>query len=141
MKSPEIARRDLHAEPPGPHDQHAGHKGHEGHDKHAGHSVTMFRERFWLSLALSVPTLVWSPSLQDWLGFSAPSFPLSEYVPPLFGTAVFFTRTPEETAACRKFIRKNGVQSRMKGSSPGIRRVRQIEIKYLIFIIYTSNYI
>ena len=98
MKSPEIARRDLHAEPPGPHDQHAGHKGHEGHDKHAGHSVTMFRERFWLSLALSVPTLVWSPSLQDWLGFSAPSFPLSEYVPPLFGTAVFFTRTPEETA-------------------------------------------
>jgi Cu2+-exporting ATPase len=60
-----------------------------GHDKHAGHSVEMFRDRLWLSLALSVPTLVWSPSLQDWLGFSAPSFPYSEYVPAVFGTAVF----------------------------------------------------
>lgn len=29
------------------------------HDKHAGHSVAMFRDRFWLSLALTLPTLVW----------------------------------------------------------------------------------
>jgi len=49
----------------------------------------MFRSRFWLSLVLSVPTLVWSPSLQEWLGFSAPTFPLSGYIPAAFGTTVF----------------------------------------------------
>ena len=62
---------------------------HGGHDKHAGHSVAMFRDRFWLALVLSVPTLVWSPTVQNWLSYSAPAFPLSEYVPVLFGSAVF----------------------------------------------------
>ncbi|MDH3206830.1 MAG: heavy metal translocating P-type ATPase [Gemmatimonadota bacterium] len=75
------------------HDEHAGHGGggggHEGHDKHAGHSVAMFRDRFWWSVLLSLPTLVWSPSIQDWVGLEAPTFPLSEYVPAAFGTAVF----------------------------------------------------
>jgi Cu2+-exporting ATPase len=63
--------------------------GHVGHDKHAGHSVEMFRDRFWLSLILTVPTLVWSDSLQDWLSYTAPSFPLSQHIPAVFGTAVF----------------------------------------------------
>ena len=70
---------------------HSGHDGpvHQGHDKHVGHSATMFRDRFWLSLILSVPTLVWSPTVQNWLSYSAPDFALSEYVPVLFGSAVF----------------------------------------------------
>lgn len=77
----------------------AGHRAHEfgsahgyeesGNDKHAEHSVEMFRERFWLTLILSVPTLAWSPSLQAWLNFVAPTFPLSRYVPAVFGTAVY----------------------------------------------------
>jgi Cu2+-exporting ATPase len=67
----------------------AAHSGHHGHDKHAGHSAEMFRDRFWLSLILTVPTLVWSDSLQDWLSYTAPSFPLSQHVPAVFGTAVF----------------------------------------------------
>lgn len=66
-----------------------GHSGGHDHDKHAGHSVAMFRDRFWLSLILAIPTLVWSPMLQEWLSFSAPSFPMSEYVPTLFGSVVF----------------------------------------------------
>ncbi|HSG46326.1 MAG TPA: HAD-IC family P-type ATPase, partial [Longimicrobiales bacterium] len=65
------------------------HEEHSGHDKHAGHSAAMFRDRFWLSLVLTVPTLVWSASLQGWLSYEAPSFPFSEYLPALFGTAVF----------------------------------------------------
>lgn len=64
---------------------HAGHD----HDKHAGHSVAMFRDRFWVSLILAIPTLVWSPMLQEWLSFSAPAFPMAEHIPTLFGTAVF----------------------------------------------------
>lgn len=62
---------------------------HAGHDKHAGHSVEMFRDRIWLSLALTVPALVWEPMLQEWFGYRAPRFPGSQYVPAIFGTAVF----------------------------------------------------
>jgi Cu2+-exporting ATPase len=59
------------------------------HDKHAGHSVAMFRDKFWGSVALTVPTVVWSPMIQGWLGFRAPTFPGSRNVSAIFGTAVF----------------------------------------------------
>jgi Cu2+-exporting ATPase len=77
------------------HDQH-GTTGHAGHgepgarDRHAGHSVAMFRDKFWTTLLLSIPTLLWSGMVQHMFGFSAPTFPGSEYVPALFGTAVYF---------------------------------------------------
>lgn len=60
-----------------------------GHDRHDGHSVAMFRDRFWLSLLLSIPVLIWSPDLQAWLGYGAPVFPGSDWIPPVLGTAVF----------------------------------------------------
>src|SRR5215204_1171213 len=77
------------------HDQHGttGHAGHgepAAHDRHAGHSVAMFRDRFWITLLLSIPTLLWSGMVQHMFGFSAPTFPGSEYVPALFGCAVYF---------------------------------------------------
>ena len=62
---------------------------HHGHDRHAGHSVEMFRDRFWITLFLSIPTLVWSSMVQQMVGFRAPAFPGSQYVPALFGTAVY----------------------------------------------------
>jgi Cu2+-exporting ATPase len=49
----------------------------------------MFRDRFWLSLVLTIPVLVWSPDLQEWLGYEAPSFPGSDLVPAILGTIVF----------------------------------------------------
>ncbi|UYQ71188.1 copper-translocating P-type ATPase [Pelagibacterium flavum] len=58
-------------------------------DKHAGHSVAMFRDKFWLSLALTVPTVFWEPMIQEWFGYTAPRFPGSEFIPALFGTVVF----------------------------------------------------
>lgn len=60
-----------------------------GHDKHAGHSVSMFRDKFWLSLALTIPTVIWEPMIQDWFGYTAPPFPGSAFIPALFGTIVF----------------------------------------------------
>ena len=66
-----------------------GHE-HAGHDKHAGHSVAMFRDKFWVSVVLTVITVVWSPMVQAWLGFTAPLFPGSRYVPAIFGTILFF---------------------------------------------------
>jgi Cu2+-exporting ATPase len=50
----------------------------------------MFRDRFWLSLALTIPTLVWSELLQAWLGYTAPAFPGSAYLPAVFGMIVYF---------------------------------------------------
>ena len=60
-----------------------------GHDRHAGHSVAMFRDKFWLSLLLTIPTLIWGHMLQSALHYSAPHFPGSRWIPALFGTAVF----------------------------------------------------
>jgi Cu2+-exporting ATPase len=61
---------------------------HGAHDKHAGHSVEMFRDRFWLSVLLSVPVLLWSEMVQEWLRYSAPEFPGSERIPAILGTVV-----------------------------------------------------
>ena|SRR5690625_3671602 len=66
------------------------HGGHGGHDKHAGHSVEMFRDKFWIALALTIPALIWEPMLQHWLGYTAPQFPGSQFIPAIFGTLVFF---------------------------------------------------
>jgi Cu2+-exporting ATPase len=49
----------------------------------------MFRDRFWISLLLTIPILIWSPDLQEWLGYRAPAFPGSDLIPALLGTAVF----------------------------------------------------
>jgi P-type Cu2+ transporter len=68
---------------------HAGHVEHAGHDKHAGHSVAMFRDRFWLSVLLTLPVLIWSEMIQDWLGYTAPTFPGSDRIPAILGTIVF----------------------------------------------------
>ena len=62
--------------------------GHEGHIDHSGHEE-LFRRRFWLSLALSIPILLYSPLIQTWLGFSVPTFPLSEWIAPVFSAVVF----------------------------------------------------
>jgi P-type Cu2+ transporter len=68
---------------------HAGAGGPAGHDKHAGHSVEMFRTKFWLSLALTVPTLIFGHMLPNAFGVHPPRFPGSELVPAVFGTANF----------------------------------------------------
>ena len=81
-----------HADHGHPCDPHAGHKmtdGHGSHDRHAGHSVAMFRDKFWLSFALTIPVVVWSSDVQRWFGYTAPSFPGSRLVPAVLGTLVF----------------------------------------------------
>ena len=72
------------------HDPHQSHDAHQDHDQHAGHSVAMFRDKFWWSVALTVPTVAWSPMIQQWLHFQAPTFPGSSYIPAIFGTILFF---------------------------------------------------
>src|ERR1700758_3582713 len=59
------------------------------HDRHAGHSVAMFRDKFWLSFALTIPVVFWSTDVQHWLGYTAPSFPGSRFISAILGTVVF----------------------------------------------------
>ncbi|MBW0106879.1 copper-translocating P-type ATPase [Pseudonocardia sp. KRD291] len=65
------------------HDDHGAHGGHGGHGDHAA----QFRDRFWWTLALSVPVVVFSPMVGSLLGYTPP--PWSTWVPPLLGTVVF----------------------------------------------------
>ena len=87
------------------HDMHRGHAmpatpteekmAHMDHSAHAGHGTDhtgheqMFRARFWWSLLLSIPVLLYSEMIQMWLGFTPPSFPFSEWIPFVFSVIIF----------------------------------------------------
>ncbi|QYF90428.1 heavy metal translocating P-type ATPase [Arthrobacter sp. PAMC25284] len=60
------------------------------HGQHAGHSVAMFRNRFWLTLALSVPVVYFSPMVGHLLGYAPPALPGTAWIPPILGTVIFF---------------------------------------------------
>ncbi len=88
-KSSPISPKPGYPEHPDPRPAHANHTEHGGHDKHAGHSVARFRDKFWISLVLTLPTLVWGHMLQRAFRYIAPEFPGSQWIPPIFATAVF----------------------------------------------------
>jgi P-type Cu2+ transporter len=76
--------------------RHGGHAQHNGddrtvhtHGQHAGHSTAMFKNRFWLTLALSVPVVYFSPMVGHIFGYMAPMFPGSTWIPPVLGTVIF----------------------------------------------------
>jgi len=73
--------------------QHNDHTGkekanHGGNRAHTDH-VQMFRRKFWISLVLSIPVLLYSETLQSWLGFTMTSFPGSAWITPVFSVIVF----------------------------------------------------
>src|SRR6516164_10138515 len=73
--------------------QHLGHRQAQSagaHDRHAGHSVAMFRDKFWLSFALTIPVVFFSSDVQRWFGYTVPSFPGSTLLAPVLGTIIFF---------------------------------------------------
>ena len=90
-----------------------------GHDRHAGHSVAMFRDRFWLSFALTIPVLIWSMDLQEWLGYMAPAFPGSEFMGAVLGTAVFLYGGPV-------FLR--GARDELRDRQPGMMTLISLAI-------------
>ena len=76
------------------HQHHQNHKtetthDHQGHHDHHAHMIEDFKKRFWVSLALTIPVLLLSPMIQNWLGLSW-SFTGDKYV--LFGLSsmIFF---------------------------------------------------
>ncbi|MDQ0118177.1 heavy metal translocating P-type ATPase [Pseudarthrobacter sp902506025] len=75
------------------HAQHGAHNDDDHtvhtHGQHAGHSTAMFKNRFWLTLALAVPVVYFSPMMGHLLGYMPPEFPGSAWIPPVLGTVIF----------------------------------------------------
>jgi Cu2+-exporting ATPase len=59
-------------------------------DKHKGHSANIFKARFWVSFALSLPIVAYSDIAQTLLDYSAPAFPGSPYMPLALASVIFF---------------------------------------------------
>jgi Cu2+-exporting ATPase len=74
------------------HDHGAMAHGHGGHD-HGDHAA-MFRQKFWVSLALTIPAVIFSHMLQDLLGYQTPMFWGHEWIAPIFGTLTFLYGGP-----------------------------------------------
>ena len=79
--APDHVHHDPGAEIAG--DAHAEH----GAD-HTGHE-DMFRKRFWISSALSIPVLFWSATIQGWFNYTAPGFTGSFLIVPVLATFIF----------------------------------------------------
>jgi Cu2+-exporting ATPase len=63
---------------------------HSDHDKHAGHNPDMFKKKFWLSLLLTIPAVLYSHTIMELLNYTMRNFPGSEWIPALFGIIIFF---------------------------------------------------
>src|SRR5574340_1399919 len=85
--------RDHGTGPSADREAHGGHgktaASHAGHDRHAGHTPEMFRDRFWLSLILTIPVVIWAEHIQTLFGYTAPVFPGSRWISPVLATIVF----------------------------------------------------
>ncbi|MGZ8897621.1 MAG: copper-translocating P-type ATPase [Halobacteriota archaeon] len=71
------------------HAEHGAHADHpppapgkkSSYSRHAGHQIADFRRRFWVSLIITIPILILSPSIQSLAGFGeALRFPGDQYV-------------------------------------------------------------
>lgn len=61
-----------------------------GVNKHAGHSTALFFRKFWISLTLTIPVVLYADVIGKIFTWSPPEFPGSEYMPLVFGSVVFF---------------------------------------------------
>ena len=60
------------------------------HDTHAGHSTAVFFRKFWISLILTIPVVLYADVAQKIFKWSPPEFPGSAYMPLVFGSIIFF---------------------------------------------------
>ncbi|BDA73910.1 heavy metal translocating P-type ATPase [Calothrix sp. PCC 7716] len=74
----------------GGHGKHKSHDQHRGHDKHAGHSPDIFKRRFFICLALTLPVLYFSPMFQHWFNYQAAQFPGVNWITPILSTIIYF---------------------------------------------------
>lgn len=113
------------------HSEHHGHEMHGGPEaggiehapevvgEHEAHSIDVFRIRFWVALALTIPVLIYTRDIQEWFGFTPPMFPGSEYIPFLLGSIIYFY-------GGSVFLR--GAVDELRGRQPGMMTLISIAI-------------
>ncbi|WP_138484607.1 heavy metal translocating P-type ATPase [Dyadobacter bucti] len=73
--------------------EHHGHGGHtdedSSHDKHAGHHTEDFLKRFWICMVITLPILLLSHMIQQWIGFTW-TFPGDQYMLLALSTIIYF---------------------------------------------------
>jgi Cu2+-exporting ATPase len=99
--------------------EHPGADGHSGHNQHTGHSAAMFRDKFWLSLALTLPVVYWSADVQHWFGYHAPVFSGARFIPAILGTIIF-------VYGGKVFIQ--GARHELSGRQPGMMTLISLAI-------------
>jgi Cu2+-exporting ATPase len=67
----------------GGHDAHAGHGGHSGH-------ADVFRRRFWISLILAIPVVLYSEMVMELFDWEPPGFWGSDAIPWVLGSVIFW---------------------------------------------------
>ena len=107
-------------------DHHDGHG--SGHHDHHAHMVEDFKKRFWISLVLTVPIVLLSPMIQQFLGLGdALRFPGDRYVLFLFSSVIFFH-------GGYPFLK--GLFDELKGRSPGMMTL--IALAIAVAYVYSS---
>ncbi len=114
------------------HDHAGSHAEHGAHVDHTGHEL-MFRNRFWVSLLLTIPVLLFSPMLQDWFGFSMPEFAGDRWIGPLFSIVIFlYGGLPFLQMAVPE------VQNRRPGMMTLISLAISVAFVYSVFAVFVS---
>ncbi|MDB5206778.1 MAG: heavy metal translocating P-type ATPase, partial [Flavisolibacter sp.] len=71
------------------HEHHKETMQHGGHDKHTGHHTGDFLKRFWICLGLTIPVLVLSHMIQQWIGVDF-KFKGDNYILLVLGSIIYF---------------------------------------------------
>ncbi|MPY95806.1 MAG: heavy metal translocating P-type ATPase, partial [Acidimicrobiia bacterium] len=88
--SPAAAHQHEVEHHPPDHTAQGGHaSGHDAHGGHAGHAE-VFRRRFWVSLVLAVPVVLYSRMLMELFDWEPPGFWGSDQVPLVLGSVIFW---------------------------------------------------
>jgi Cu2+-exporting ATPase len=102
------------------------HEGHAMHDKHKGHSTNIFKIKFWISLALTIPVVL--------IAWVFPDFAGASYISLALGSAVFFYGG---------WVFLIGGWREIRGKLPGMMTLISIAISaaYLwsIYAVFTAN--
>ncbi|NCU30735.1 copper-translocating P-type ATPase [Candidatus Saccharibacteria bacterium] len=108
------------------HDNHMNSNKHD-HDKHTGHSPEMFKQKFWLSFALTIPVLYFSQTIQNLLGYNAFTLPGNTYIPAILGVFIFFYGG---------LVFLKGAKSELASKQPGMMTLISLAIS--VAFIYSS---
>ncbi len=111
---------------------HKEHK--EPFDKHEGHTASMFIKRFWVSLILTIPVVIYSELPRKLIGWQARQFSGSKYLLFILGSFIFFYGG---------WIFIKGAIKELKAKLPGMMTLISLAISvaylYSVFAVLTGK--